>query len=150
MVDWKRYFFWDGYLLFILFLAVHKTAEFFSQGTSVYFYFFFLRSFDDLFYLYYLINAAQIILNVAACIPLFLWIHRIKFLHPRFWGIFFILKISFDLIGQSYDRIELLSFLREGPLIPVLIILQYLLIYVPLYVILFEYGFKWKKIFPDQ
>ena len=150
MTNWKKRLLWDIYLLFIFFLAIQKSTDFFSPETSIYHYFYFLYSFDKLFYIYYLINALQIIINLAGCIPVFLWIHRIKFLQPNLWRIFFILTVSFDLIGQSYDRIVILSFLRNDRLIAILMILQYFLIHVPFYVILFEYGFKWKNIFAKK
>ncbi len=149
MLKFKKRWLWEFYIFFIFFLAITRVVEFFSNDSPVFFYFYFLCSFDKLFYFPYLLNVLQLVLNLLSCFPLFFWVYRQKILTPKAWQVFFIFKVIFDLFGQSYDKIEIRSFLHDDPLVSALIVVQYFLIYTPSYIILFNYAFR-QKIYQES
>jgi hypothetical protein len=146
MITVKSRWIWEIYLMFLILIVAKSVYIFFSSDSDLYFFFYFLSVFDKHFHWLYYINAFQIILNALSLVPLALWIYNKRFMAPQFWQAFFVLKIAFDIFGQTFDRIEIISLYHMDPFVSALLVLQYFLIYLPLYIVLFLFAFKPKLV----
>ncbi|MBF0522822.1 MAG: hypothetical protein HQL24_07195 [Candidatus Omnitrophica bacterium] len=140
--DWILKF----YFFFILVLLIRKTKALFSPNSEEHLYFEILSAFHPLLIFTFLLKVIQLVVNFFNCIPLYCAIDHKKFLTPVVWRILFCFKLVFDIFGQPYEMKELSALYHGEPKTALLAMAIGVFIYLPWYLIIFQYAFK-EKIF---
>lgn len=132
----------EFYFFFILFSAIKEIFIFFSKESPIFMYFQILNAFHPPFSISYILNIAQIFINIISCVPLYFSIHKQHFLNPFFWKIFFIIKCFLDIWGRPYETQQIFSAYHSNSQTTVILLSINLLVYIPWYFFLFYYAFK--------
>ncbi len=138
----KRNWVWILYIAFLTSLIGRKVYNLVTPTSPNYFYYFFLRTFDPIFFVPYILNYAQVIINVIHLIPLTLYIFYIPAFNRRLWQTLFIARVIFDILGHTYEIRILTSFLHDNPLTCLFLTAQSVVPYVPSYVACYRYAFS--------
>lgn len=146
----RKNLFWELYAVLYAGFIFRQALLLFSPESSVYLYFYIIRSFNKLFFFNYSLAIFQLMLDFVHMIPLVAYIYRVPLLFPRFWQYLLILRIIFDLFGNSYDRNQLISLYQMDFTTGVYATLVWLMPYLPSYIANFFYAFRWKKLFKSQ
>jgi hypothetical protein len=138
----KQKWLWETYLAIILIFAIQKVYRLFNPGSSDFLYYAILRTFDPYFYIAYAARVTYVFLNLVHCVPLFLYIARIKFLNQNLWKCLFILRCIFELAGQSYEANTFIALSHSSPKL-----LLFLIVYtfgpaIPSYCACYQYAFS--------
>ena len=139
---WVVYF-----ILYWLILTIH-TTYFFLPESAINLYYHYLIAYDLHFLFIYTLNVLLIIFNALSLIPLYLFICRVDFLTLDFWKTLFLLRLTFDVIGRSYEYQIVKALFHDAPLTALLGICTFVLFYLPSYIALFLYAFRPKKYYP--
>ena len=142
----KRQWIWEAYFIIILFFAIRKVYDLVMPSSSDFLYYFILRSFNSVFYITYSAHVIHVFLNIIHCIPLFLYIYKIRFLNPEIWRYLFILRCIFEISGHSYQVNTLTALFDSNPILLLLTILIPLLTHFPSYIACYWYAFRQEKI----
>lgn len=144
----KQKWVWEIYFAIVLFFAVEKIILFFNPGSSAHLYYSILKSFGPVFFNAHTTHTVHVFLNLIHCVPLFLYIYRINFLHTTFWKYLFVLRCIFEIIGSSYEINTLTAFYHSSPKIFLLILVSMVGPLIPSYFACYQYAFqsqdKWK------
>lgn len=138
----KNRWLWELYFYFIFYLALRNSVHLFSSNSEEYLYYFILRNFNPVFYFAYFAHVMQVLLTLIHCIPLALYIYRIRFLNPMFWQFLFIARCVFEIFGHSYSWKMALAYHKSSPPLLVLILLSLILPYIPSYIVCYRYAFS--------
>lgn len=138
----KKKWLWEVYSFILLFSVLRRAWNFFSPSSPIYLYFYLLKAFHPFYTFLYAVNVWQIFLSVIHILPLVLFIYRVPFGNPKFWQYLFILRIIFDLAGNSYECDTVISFYHEDPLLGLAILIQSISTYIPSYIACYQYAFK--------
>ena len=130
-----------AYFLLMVYLIGQQAYHFFSPNSQINLYFTFLRAFDLVFYIPYLLTLYQILFSILSLIPLFLFMFDIRWLNQTFWRYFLIFNFLFDLTGHSYHVNELIGIFHSNPRIAITIFLSSVIPYFPKYIACFQYAF---------
>ena len=138
----KHRWIWEAYLIIILVFAMRNLYDLFSQDSKSFLYYFILRSFDPTFMLHFSAYILYVLLNIIHCIPLFLFIYRIRFGNPEVWKLLFVLRCFFEVIGHSYDMNALVALYHAKPklLLPASVIM--IIPHIPSYLACYWYAFR--------
>lgn len=139
---------WIGQIYFFsfLFFTYQKLLAFFSPHSPMALYFQILMAFDPLLSITYLFNLVEVSINTLSCIPLFLYMNKIKFLSADFWQKFLMVRIIFDILGHDYEKKYLVSFFLSDKILFLGILLFPLLMHLLSYLFLFRYAFKQENV----
>jgi len=143
----RKLWVWEAYFIIIVIFAARKAYALVMPNSPDFLYYFILRSFDPVFYITFNAHVIHVLLNILHCIPLFLYIYKIRFLNPEIWRYLFILRCVFEINGHSYEMNTLIAFFHSNPLLMLLTFLGPLLAYLPSYVACYCYAFRQEKIF---
>lgn len=141
---------WNIYLVIIVLFAAQKVYHLITPSSPSFLYYFILRSFDPIFYLVHSAHVLNVFLTVIHCIPLFLYIHRIRFLNPEIWKYLFVLRCIFEIFGHSYQMNTIIAFYQTNAKLTLLISAVMVLPHIPSYVVCYRYAFRQKKIFKSS
>lgn len=136
---------WVVYFLAYWLLTTAQTVYFFSPGSLINLYYHYLIAYDLYFLLTYTFNVLAIIFNAFSLIPVYLFIYRVDFLTQDFWKTLFLLRLTFDILGRSFEYQGFKSLFHEDPWTAVLVMATFILFYIPSYAALFVYAFRPKK-----
>jgi len=136
---------WKAYFIIILSLAIRKVCDLVSPNSQDFLYYFILRSFNSVFYITYIAHVISVFLNIIHCIPLFLFIFKIRFLNPDIWRYLFVLRCIFEISGHSYQVNTLTAQLHTNLIFFILTLLVSLLTYMPSYIACYWYAFRQEK-----
>ena len=128
---------WQIYFYVYLTLAVATVGTFFDAESDITFYYHALIGFDRLFFLPYVLNLAAVLFTALTVIPFYCFVFNQQFLSSSFWHLFFILRLSFDLTGHSYEFKAIKSLFYHDPSVALHFIFLVLVLYVPSYIALF-------------
>ncbi len=132
---------WELYFAFAIVLTAGRAYSFFTPDMPEHLYLHVLYAFNPEFPAAYVLTILQISLSVFHWLPLALYILG-RPLGPRLlWQIMFVLRIIFDVIGNSYARNILVSLYRNDSLLCLLTLLFLTLPYVLWYWACFRYAF---------
>jgi len=134
------------YLIIVSLFILKKAVIFFGPQSPVQLYFYILNCFNPLFFFLYMCNYLQLALSLIHIIPLALYIHRLQIFPEIVWQYLFILKIIFDICGNSYHVSYLVSLYHYSPLIAISAFLSSIAIYLPMYWVCYNYAFKSQKL----
>lgn len=137
---------WLIYYFIYISILSQKAILFFTVDSPISLYYFILYSFDVSFYIPFFLNFVQIIVNILICIPLLLFILRIRFLSPKFWQHVLIVRLILDIVGHSYAVNELQSFYFMNNRIGIIVFLATIAIYTPSYLACFLYAFRQEEL----
>lgn len=129
------------YALLLGWIFSAKLLQMIDPQSPKYFYYFFLYHFDNRFYLPYLANWAQIILNLFHILPVIFYAMRIHILPKRFWQAMLILRLIFDITGHNYEMNLYISYFHMKTSIGLLGAATTLGLFLPSYIICFQYAF---------
>ncbi len=138
----KKKWLWEAYLIILLISLFTKAWNFFLPASPIHLYFSLLKAFDPSYIFLQTINACQIFLSLLHIFPLVFYIYRIYVFTPKFWQYLFILRIIFDLTGNSYAMKTLISFYNEDPLLGLAVLIQSISTYIPSYIACYCYAFR--------
>jgi len=138
----KSKWIWLIYFCIMMSFAIQKIVILVTPSDPSFLYYYMLRSFSPIFYIDYIAHVINIFLFAIHCIPLFLYIHRIQFLHPEVWRYLFVLKCIFEIIGHSYKLNYLTSLYHLSPRLVFFVLIIAILPYIPLYVLCYRYAFE--------
>ena len=137
---------WEAYLVIAVFFAVQQFLLPFNPEEPHRLYYAIARTFHPVFYLHYAAFLGNAVLGLVHCVPLFLYIHKKRFLHPNVWKVLFVLRCLFELTGHSYEMNTLTAFFRINPQLVALTLFVTILPHVPWYIVCFDYAFRREKV----
>jgi len=132
---------WNTYFLCYILFAGANLFFFFLPQSPVARYYHIALAFNTYFFGTYVLELTSRLLNALCILPLFLYIHRIRFLTPSFWAWFFVLRLAFDLTGHNYEMNLVKSVWHDDSALGVRVILTYVFLSLPSYLALWEYAF---------
>jgi len=138
----KQRWIWEAYFVIILPYSVQQFYFLFSKDSPHYLYYLILRSFDPIFMAKYIAYIVDVALDLIHCLPLFLYIHRIRFLNPALWKIMFILRCIFEIIGHSYEMNTFAAFYHTKPKFLLAALAVMIMPHIPSYVACYWYAFR--------
>jgi len=138
---------WEAYFLLAMVHAGLKVYYFVSPGSSEHLYYAMLRAFDPGLFMAYNAHVFYILLNALHCIPLLLFIHRIRFLNANFWKFLFVLRCLFEVAGQNYQVNAVKALLHANSEMLILFIAIMTVPLIPSYVACYLYAFRQDKVF---
>ncbi len=142
---------WKIYLICLCLAASRKLIIFFQPYTQINNYYVILRAFDPLFNFAYFCGAIQVFFNLFQCIPLFFFIYQRPAKRIHLWRVLFILKIVFDIIGNSFVLNEYKAISYEGSWLYLLMVFFFsTAFYLPSGLVWFLYAFKDEYLFAFQ
>ncbi len=136
---------WKIYLAITIYIALKGTVDFFSPYSTKNLFFFFLTSFDFSFFLPYYLSFMQTMFTLIHCIPLALYIYRIKPLSPHLWRCLLALRIIFDITGHVYELHYFNCLYHENPSLALIVFTASIIKYIPWYIACYKYAFKSEK-----
>ena len=141
----KAAWFWTIYFLLFFTYNLERLKDFFSPGSDISFYYSFLCAFNVGFFFTYVLNLAQIFINLFHALPLTLYALGLSWGSARFWQYLLASRLIFDLTGHSYEWLSVVALFKTEPRIAFLISIQFLIFYLPSYVACYHYAFKQKQ-----
>ena len=143
----KQRWLWEFYFVIIILFAAQKLARLISPESPSYIYYLITRIFNPVFYLHYTAHILQVLLNIIHCIPLILFIHRIRFLKPELWRFLLVCRCVFDIFGHAYEMNTVKALYQTNPKLLSAFLVLALLPQVPSYCACFWYAFRQDKLF---
>ena len=141
----RKNIFWELYAALYAGFIFKKSILFFHPESPMYLYFYILWHFDKLFFISYALAIIQLVLDAVHLVPLVAFIYHVRLISPRFWQYLLILRIIFDLSGNSYDWNQLISFYKMDFTTGIYVTLAWAMPCLPSYIANFLYAFRWKK-----
>ena len=138
----KIKWFWEVCFILYAVLTIRRAVEFFSPHSEIFFYYYFLCAFDHHYLFIYVLNLLQIIFNLWHCLPMGFYTYDIFWLRPKVWQYLLMMKIVFDVMGNSYDKQLLLSLYHSDPKIALTVFLQGFIFQIPAYIACYRYAFR--------
>jgi len=138
----RRHWVWELYFVLISLIVLREAVAFFHMESRIHLYFYILYHFNPIFYFQYGINIAQIGMNIFQLLPLVLFIYGIPTKHLKTLQILFWIKIALDLLGNSYEKIQIKAIFYSDPLSALLVVMAAIAIYIPSYMAWYWYAFK--------
>ncbi len=138
----KNKFIWGFYFALFTLIVFKKAAAFLTPGTPIHLYFYILYIFDWAFIINYFFNFTSILLNLIHLFPLGFFILDKKIFKPILWKYLFVMRIVFDLNGNSYEIFAITSIFRDDPWTAAFILLRTIMFYIPSYIACYYYAFK--------
>ncbi|MCA9399245.1 MAG: hypothetical protein KC618_05820 [Candidatus Omnitrophica bacterium] len=149
-MPWTIRTIWYFYFLSFGLMIGRESCAFFTPGSRIYQYFFYLRQFDQSFIFDYLLNTTQVVLNLIMLLPILLYTHRLKLLSAKFWQYLLILRFIFDICGHPFALHNLTALHHSNPKIAILVYAQILLFRLPSYAACYFYAFQYKTIWQQK
>jgi hypothetical protein len=138
---------WTTYCVLIVVFVFKETYFLFAADSEIALYYLILRAFDPSFYLAYSAHLLRLLLTLIHCVPLMLYVYRVRFLPAVFWQFLFIARCLFEIIGNTYEITGLLAYSHQHPELvwigPVFLVLPY----IPSYVVCYVYAFRQEQVF---
>ncbi len=131
------------YLVILSAKAIAKFCNFYLPISKEFLYFKILSAFHPYFYLDYTANAVQVVLNMWQIVPVYYFIYGQRPQNIHLWRLLLIIKIIFDLIGNSYAGVMFRAAYYDGgwPLLVIYVALS-VVIYIPATMIWFLIAFQ--------
>ena len=98
--------------------------------------------FSHAYIFYYVEFIMNLIFNVLAVVPLYLYTFKISFGDRRLWKLFLLVKIFFELTGHLYEVNSWKAMLSESWQIGTLAILSFIILRFPAYLACYRYAFE--------
>ena len=133
---------WDAYLVIILTVTLRDFYALLTPQSESFFYYFILRSFNPVFYLHYSAYVIHVFLSAAHCLPLFLFIYRVRWGNTEMWKLLFVLRCVFEVIGHSYDMNVLAALYYSNNKFIWLAVSFMIVPYIPSYIACFWFAFR--------
>ncbi len=143
---------WIGqiYLIFLVTACVRKAVLMFHPNSPVAFYFEVLTYMEGDFYMDHLCNILQALLHLFQIVPVFLFLHQLRPRKVYPWRILFILKVIFDVLGNSYQLNELKSMYHYSSSMFWVSAGCVIAFYFPAMLMWYLYAFHTDKILPKE
>ena len=138
---------WKFYLLFLFFFTAKKAVLLFWPQSPEFLFYFILYGFDFSFFWNYFLAMNQVLLTILQWFGVFFFVYQMRFLSVDFWKIVFIIKIPFDMAGNSYHLLQLTALYKASPLLCFLMFAHKTAIYIPAFWALYLYAFHQEKVF---
>ena len=136
-LDWL----WLVYYLCYVSYAAGNAAAFFSPRSPSFLYYHFLIAYDLRYLVPYCLNVLSVIFTVFTILPLVLRIIKYQVFSAGFWRSMFFARLTFDLIGHSYDYKFVKSLFYQDLYAPLYLLLAVILFLLPSYMAFFIYAF---------
>lgn len=136
--------FWEIYLMLIILLIGSKAYFLLTPGSQDQLYYYVLRTMDPEFLFVYYARVIYIILNAIHCLPLFLYIHRIRFLSAGTWKFLFLSRCLFDIVGQNFEINTIYAYSHTNMKLLFLLVIGTVFPQIPSYVACYRYAF-WRE-----
>ena len=137
---------WKIYLFIFTLGALGSLAALLDEESVIYSYYHALIIFRPEYFIQYALNVISAALNVFAIIPLALYTFRVSFLGEKFWRVFFVLQLGFDMVGHAYEAKFVKSAFYSHFAYALSSLLLLLLLMLPSYLALFRYAFRQKAV----
>jgi hypothetical protein len=132
---------WGAYLIIIIGILLDRGIKLTSLDSPEKFYFYFLYSFDPIYYWTYASAIAQWTLTCIHVIPLLLYMTK-KSAFPRIvWQILFLSMVTFNISGHHYHLKTLQSAFHYNIQHGLLFLVFSVSAYIPLYAVSFYQAF---------
>jgi len=138
----KQNLVWEAYLVIILYFALRKTVDLLIPSSPEHLYYLIIRAFRPIYLLPYIAYIGHVVLNLIHCLPLFLYIHRIRFLNPIFWRCLFVLRCIFEITGHSYEANAFTALYHTSPKFFILTLIVVIFPLIPSYIACYQYAFQ--------
>ena len=135
---------WKTYFAIYLLIVTLNTICFFWKQDQQFWYYQVLMAFDIWFIFPYCFNALSIILNALAVVPLYFLVTDRDVLSKRFWRYFFILRLTMEFFGKSYEVKVFQSLFYESRKTAWIYLGILLILTVPSYIGTYIYAFRKK------
>ena len=137
----KSKWIWKIYLLFLIYGSIKKVTYLLYPSSPLAFYYLILTNLENYFLMDYICNVIQVFLNLFTCVPVFLFIYQYRPTKIYPWRVLFILKIIFDVLGNSYQLQTFKSMYHYDPLVCASYVIASVSLYLPGTLIWFLYAF---------
>lgn len=146
---WDQIVWWAYFFLLCIFI-LNKIYNLFLPESPNALYFSILRAFGPLFHVPFMLNLAQVSLNIIHLVPLLLFILRIRWLSVDVWQYLLIFRLLFDICGNVVETKTLIAVYHSGFWIFLLVLVQSIATYIPSYVACYLYAFRQDLVFKEK
>lgn len=143
---------WIGlvYLIILLQSCIQQVVLMFHPDSHIALYYAVLTYMEGDFYMDHLCSILQTFLHLFQCVPVFLFLYQYRPRKVYPWRVLFILKIIFDVLGNSYYTNEFRSMYHYSPGMFWVNLGSVVAFYFPSMLMWYLYAFHTDKILPPD
>ena len=136
---------WKIYFILFCVMAWGNLVSLFAADSPPYIFYHIFIAFHTLAHVNYFLNIGSAVLTLLSAMPMFLCILEASWLPLDFWKFFILLRLTFDLLGRSYEFIFFKSLWIDDYRYGLAYLFSLSALLFPSYWLIFRYAFHSPK-----